>query len=190
VGEGTAAARAEVVAARAALEEELVRLEASARAAVDIPAKVRRHPVRAASVAAGVGFVAVGGPRRLFRRAKRAVMGPEEPLPEQMLPEEIEKALKRMGTDGRKVRGLLEREFADYLKTTESVRRRRELPVAVTATLITAARPFVLQAARRLASQAFSPDAGGFQDQVERIRARRSAGVDVPPGGSQTGSGL
>ena len=113
MGEGTAAARAEVLAARAALDEELVRLEASARAAVDIPAKVRRNPVKAAGVAAGVGFVAVGGPRKLFRRAKRAVMGPEEPLPERMLPEEIEKALKRMGGDGAKVRGLLEREFAD-----------------------------------------------------------------------------
>jgi hypothetical protein len=47
--------------------------------------------------------------------------------------------------------------------------------VAVTATLVTAARPFVLAAARRLANQAFSPDAGSFQDQLEKVRARRDA---------------
>ena len=130
MGEGTAAARAEVLAARELLEEELIRLEASTREAVDIPAKIKRNPVKAAGVAAGVGFVAVGGPRKLFRRAKRAVMGPEEPLPASMLPDEIEKALKRMGGDGVKVRGLLEREFADYLRTTEKARRDRSIPDA------------------------------------------------------------
>ena len=174
MGEGTAAARAEVLAARELLSEELVRLEASTRAAVDFPAKIRRNPVKAAGVAAGVGFVVVGGPRKLFRRAKRVVLGPEEPLPASMLPDEIENALKRMGTDGVKVRGLLEREFADYLRTTEKARRDRSIPDAVMATLVVSARPFVIAAARRLAGQAFSPDAG-FQAQVDRILARRAA---------------
>ena len=40
----TDAARDRVLAARAALGEELETLEASARAAVDIPAKIRRRP--------------------------------------------------------------------------------------------------------------------------------------------------
>jgi hypothetical protein len=193
VGEGTSAARAEVLAARELVEEELVRLEASARAAVDFPAKIRRNPVKAAGVAAGVGFVAVGGPRRLFRRAKRAVLGPEEPLPEQMLPEEIEKSLKRLGTDGVRVRGLLEREFADYLRTTEKARKSRDLPTAVTATLISAVQPVVFEAARRLASRALNPDAATFQEQVERIRARRSAadaGIEGPAAGPGSGTGL
>ena len=193
MGEGTSAARAEVLAARELVEEELVRLEASARAAVDFPAKIRRNPVKAAGVAAGVGFVAVGGPRRLFRRAKRAVLGPEEPLPEQMLPEEIEKSLKRLGTDGVRVRGLLEREFADYLRTTEKARKSRDLPTAVTATLISAVQPVVFEAARRLASRALNPDAATFQEQVERIRARRSAadaGIEGPAAGPGSGTGL
>ena len=193
MGEGTSAARAEVLAARELVEEELVRLEASARAAVDFPAKIRRNPVKAAGVAAGVGFVAVGGPRRLFRRAKRAVLGPEEPLPEQMLPEEIEKSLKRLGTDGVRVRGLLEREFADYLRTTEKARKSRDLPTAVTATLISAVQPVVFEAARRLASRALNPDAATFQEQVERIRARRSAadaGLEGPAAGPGSGTGL
>ena len=169
-----AQARKELLEARGALEEELDGLTDATRSALDIPAKVRRNPVKAAGVAAGVGFVAVGGPRRLLRRAKRAVMGPEEPLPETMLPDEIEKALKRMGKDGVRVRGLLEREFADYLRTTEKARRDRSIPDAVTASLIVASRPFIIAAARRLAGQAFSPDAPGFQAQVDRIRARRA----------------
>ena len=134
VGEGTSPARAEVVAAREALlaargqvDEELVRLEASARAAVDIRAKVRRNPVKAAGLAAGAGFLAVGGPKRLFRRAKRAVMGPAEPLPKSMLPKEIDAALGKLGDDGDRVRGTIEREFARYLDDRAEERKSRDL---------------------------------------------------------------
>jgi len=102
------AARERVLAARLELATEVERLEASARAAVDIPAKVRRSPAKAAAVVGGVGFVALGGPRRLFRRAKAAIVGPDQPLPESMLPDEVEKTLKRLGTDGERVRGLSE----------------------------------------------------------------------------------
>ena len=72
----TDAARDRVLAARAALGEELETLEASARAAVDIPAKVRSSPAKAAAVAGGTAFIVLGGPGRVFRRAKRAVRGP------------------------------------------------------------------------------------------------------------------
>ena len=44
MGARTDAARAEVLAAREGLDEELVRLEASGRAAVDIPARLKREP--------------------------------------------------------------------------------------------------------------------------------------------------
>jgi hypothetical protein len=191
VGEGTAAARAEVLAARQAFDEELVRLEASARAAADIPAKVRRNPVKAAGVAAGVGFVAVGGPRKLFRRAKRAVMGPEEPLPEQLLPEGIEKALKRMGGDGAKVRGLLEREFADYLRKTEKERRSRDLGATLFGLFRDFFRLAALRYGRQVIEQVMNPDPTALQSQVARIRARRAAaGVDGPPDGPGSGTGL
>jgi hypothetical protein len=191
VGEGTAAARAEVLAARHALDDELVRLEASARAAVDIPAKVRKNPVKAAGVAAGIGFVAVGGPRKLFRRAKRAVMGPEEPLPEQLLPEEIEKALKRMGGDGAKVRGLIERDFADYLRRTEKERRSRDLPAVATGLARDFFRLAALRYGRQVIEQGMDPDPTAFQAQVRRIRARRAdSGIEGPPGGPGSGTGL
>ena len=46
MGARTDAARSEVLAARAGLDEELVRLEASGRAAVDIPARLKRNATR------------------------------------------------------------------------------------------------------------------------------------------------
>ena len=104
----TDAARDRVLAARAALGGELETLEASARAAVDVPAKIRREPLKAAAIAGGAGFLVLGGPRRLFRRAKRAVTGPPEPFPESMLPEQVEKTLRQLGDDGAAVRGALD----------------------------------------------------------------------------------
>ena len=113
------AARAAARASRTDMEEELVRLEAAARAALDVKAKVKRNPARVAGAAAGVGFLAIGGPRKVLRGARNAVFGKPDPLPEAMLPEEIEKALKALGPDGAKVRGALEREFASYVAKTE-----------------------------------------------------------------------
>ena len=112
----TDAARDRVLAARAALGEELETLEASARAAVDIPAKIKRSPAKAAAVAGGAAFLVLGGPKRVFRAGKRAVTGEPEPLPPSMLPEEIDKSLRALGDDGEKVRGALERDFAAYAK--------------------------------------------------------------------------
>ena len=97
----TDAARDRVLAARAALGEELETLEASARSAVDVPAKIRRSPGKAAAVAGGTAFVVLGGPQaRLPRAASARSRARPTPLPESMLPEEIEKALRELGDDG------------------------------------------------------------------------------------------
>ncbi len=148
------AARERVLAARTELATEVERLQASARAAVDIPAKVRRSPAKAAAVVGGVGFVALGGPRRLFRRAKATIVGPDQPLPESMLPEEVEKTLKRLGTDGEQVRGTLERDFADYLKVSQ----KRRGP-ALRQTIYYAVTPST-HSARRTARCGLAPPAG------------------------------
>ena len=125
MGEGTDAARAAVLTARASVEEELVRLEASARAAVDVKAKVRRNPGRTAGVAAGAGFLLLGGPRRTVRGVRRVIFGRRAPLPPSMLPKDIDRALRELGDDGDRVRGTIEREFADYLRATAPARRDR-----------------------------------------------------------------
>lgn len=107
MGARTDAARAEVVAARLGLRTEVDRLEASGRSAVDIPAKVRREPVKTAGLAAGAAFLVAGGPKRVLRGVRRAVLGPEPPLPKSMLPDEVEKTLRKMGSDGDRIRGTL-----------------------------------------------------------------------------------
>jgi len=190
VGEGTDSGRAQVLEARALLAEEIVRLEASARAAVDIPAKVRRNPVRTAGIAAGAGFLVIGGPKRVFRRAKRAVLGPEEPLPSSMLPKEIDEALRKLGGDGDRVRGTIEREFATYLEDTAPRRNGRDLRGVVALMVLPIVRPLAVRMGRQLVEQLFAPGAPGFEDQLAKIRARATAATgagkaeppeDVPP---------
>lgn len=110
------AARDEVIAAREALRRELTGLEASARDAVDLKAKVKRSPEKAVAVAGGIGFVLLGGPKKLLGGAKRAVFGRGKPYPSALLPEEVDRVVRSLGSDGAKVQGVLEREFAAYLK--------------------------------------------------------------------------
>ncbi len=172
MGEGTSVARAEVLAAREALDEELVRLEASVRAAVDIPAKIRRSPVKAAGLAGGAAFVVLGGPRRVLRGARHAVFGRPAPLPESMLPDEIDASLRKLGEDGDKVRGLLEHEFASFLEHTEPARKGRNLRGAATVVTIAFIRPLVLRYSKRLAEQIFSTDGTEYGDRLDAVRAR------------------
>jgi hypothetical protein len=180
VGARTDAARAEVLVAREALGGELERLEASGRAAVDIPSKVRRAPAKTAGIAAGAAFLVAGGPKRVFRRAKRAVIGPEEPLPKSMLPDEVEKTLRKMGSDGARIRGTLEREFTHYLEEHRDERERRDITAIFTALLASAGNPLTVRAARRLAQQLFTTDASAFETAVQRVRERRAAGKGTP----------
>jgi hypothetical protein len=175
VGTRTDAAREAVVAARVDFDTEVDRLEAAGRAAVDVPAKVRAHPGRAAGIAAGGAFLAVGGPRRVFRRAKRAITGKEEELPSELLPKDIENTLKKMGTDGRKVRGTLERDFAKYLDDRQKERREEGIVNALTALALTALRPIATRGGRQLAERMLDPNQPAFNEQLARIRARRDA---------------
>ena len=169
------AAYARVVAARADIENEVDRLEAAGRAAVDIPAKVKANPAKAAGIAAGGVFLALGGPKRLFRRAKRAVTGKEEALPSELLPKDVEKALKSLGTDGRKVRGTLERDFAKYLEDRKKERAREGIVAGLSALATAAIRPVAIRGGKQLAERMLDPNGPGFAEQLERIKARRQA---------------
>jgi hypothetical protein len=175
VGARTDAARTEVVARRQLLLDEVVRLEAAGRSAVDIPAKVRRSPGKTAALAAGTAFVALGGPKRTYRAARRAVLGPKADLPKSMLPEQIDKALRRMGDDGDRVRGLLEREFADYLDKNKPTREARDLSGTISELGGNILRPVTAEAGKRLAKELFKPEDGSFSEVMGRIQARREA---------------
>ena len=185
MGTRTDAALAQVVAARAELADDLEQLEAAGRAAVDIPAKIRRAPAKAAGVAAGAAFVALGGPKRVFRRAKRAMTGVEEDLPSDLLPKEVEKTLRKLGTDGRKVRGTLEREFARYLDTRAKERKKEGVLAAGIALATGVLRPITLRAGKTLAERALDPDRPSFEEQLQKIRSRHSA--ESPSGGPEEG---
>jgi hypothetical protein len=192
VGTRTDAALAQVVAARADLDTELDRLEAAGRAAVDIPAKVRREPVKAAGVAAGAAFLALGGPRRLFRRVKTAIRGEEDPLPSELLPDEINKVLKKLGSDGKKVQLTLDKEFAKYLDDRAKERKKEGILAAVVALGTTALRPVALRTGRQLVERMLNPDGPSFEEQMQRIRDRRRDKKEGSgdEGGPRSGAGI
>lgn len=179
MGARTDAARTEVVAARQALATESARMGTATRAAVDIPARIRRAPAKSAAVAGGAAFVVLGGPRRVVRRLRRAVRGEPAPMPSSMLPKEIDKAIRSLGSNGDAVRGALERSFAGYLAkngklTDRSVRGATEEAIATA--IRTAGRGVGLQLVKRaLAGE--SSELGSAFDQMRRIIQRGTTGA-------------
>jgi len=175
VGTEAEAARAEVVAAREAFSAELVRLEAAGRAAVDIKAKVKRNPAKAAGLAAGAGFLAIGGPLKVVRGVGRALRGKKEPLPPSLLPKQVDAALRSLGDDGDKVRGTLEREFASFLekrKPDEDKGIVAGISGALTSSLIV---PASRNLAKRMASQLANVDEADFRKALDRLGGQAGA---------------
>jgi hypothetical protein len=161
------AARVRVLAARADLAEQVDLLEASAREAIDIPAKVRRSPAKAAAVVGLAGFLLLRGPQRLFRAGRRAVSGKPAPMPSRMLPEEIEKTLRSFGDDGDQVGAALERDFAEYARKAS-----KDRTALKSVLLLAVARPLLARAARAAGDAIFSPDEKSFAERLARIRGR------------------
>jgi hypothetical protein len=184
VGAPTDAARAEVVARRQLLLDEVVSLEAAGRSAVDVKAMVRRSPGRTAALAAGTAFLVLGGPKRTYRMMRRAVLGPRADLPKSMLPRQIDRALRSLGEDGEQVRGLLEREFALYLAKSRPEREARDLKGTISELGGNVLRPVTAEAGKRLAKELFHPDGRSFAAATERIKARREAHKNEPLEGS------
>jgi hypothetical protein len=156
VGARTDAARQEAVAARAGLSDEAERLRTSARSAVDVKAKVTRNPGRATGVAAGTAFVVAGGPKRVFRAVKRRVVGEPEPLPASLLPDEVDRAIRALGDDGGKVRGALERGFADYLDATAGDRKAAARGRSLSRIVLRIATPVAMRAAQQALKRALA----------------------------------
>jgi hypothetical protein len=173
VGARTDAARAEVLASRQQLLEEVGKLEAAGRSAVDFPAKIRRAPGKTAALVAGTAFLALGGPKKTYRAVRRAVLGPKADLPKSMLPAQIDKALRSLGDDGDRVRGLIEREFAEYLEKSKPTREARDLGGTISELGGNLLRPATAQAGKRLAQELFKPEGGSFNQVMDRIQARR-----------------
>jgi hypothetical protein len=105
-------------AARTGVAEALDDLTSATQSALDVPAKIRRNPVKAAALVGGTGFLLAGGPRRVVRAMGRRIRPQPRPDPYAgLLPAEIEKVLKDSGVaKDPEVRRALNRDFADYLK--------------------------------------------------------------------------
>jgi hypothetical protein len=113
-----AAAVSELEAARAGLSDSLDELSDATHSALDVPAKVRRNPVKTAALVGGTGFLLAGGPRRVARFVVRRVLPQPRPDPHAgILPPEIERVLKDSGVaKDPEVRRALDKDFADYLR--------------------------------------------------------------------------
>ncbi len=113
----TTDARQQVVDARRAVDTELDRLGPTTRAALDIPAKVRRHPLQTVGVAGGAAFLIVGGPRRVLKGLERRFLPERANRPPSLLPKDVDKTIKQLPREDREqVRAHLERDFASYLQ--------------------------------------------------------------------------
>jgi ElaB/YqjD/DUF883 family membrane-anchored ribosome-binding protein len=108
-------ARQEVIDARRAVEEELDDFGLAVRGALDIPARVRRNPVRTVGIGAGAAFLLLGGPRRVLKQVEQRVF-PKRRV-RRLVPEEVDRAVDRLGEEDREAtRAHLERDFASYLE--------------------------------------------------------------------------
>jgi hypothetical protein len=140
---------------------------------VDIRAKVRRNPGRTAGLAAGAGFLLLGGPRRAVRGVRRAILGKPDPLPRSMLPKQIDRALHELGDDGNRVRGTIEREFADYLRATAPERKKRDLTGMAALMLASVGRPLVDRYGRQLVERLLDFDPQTAAKHLAKVRARQ-----------------
>ncbi len=117
VAKSVAEARQEVIDSRRAVESELDDLGLAVRGALDIPAKIRRNPVRTVGVGAGAAFLLLGGPKRVAKRVEQRLFPKRRER--RLLPREVDRAVDRLGEEDREAtRAHIERDFASYLERT------------------------------------------------------------------------
>src|SRR3954447_8791256 len=117
MADATAEARQQLIDARRNAQAELDTLGSSTRAALDFPAKIKRHPVETVGVLGGAAFLILGGPKRVAKAAERRFFPERANRPPRLLPKDVDKTLKRLPEEDREhVRAHLERDFASYLK--------------------------------------------------------------------------
>lgn len=111
-------------AAREDVARSLDELTGATQSALDVPAKIRRNPLKTAALVGATGFLVVGGPRRIARLVADRVLPQPRPDPHGgLLPPEIEKVLKDSGVaSDPEVRRALDKDFAEYLRNKGKLR--------------------------------------------------------------------
>jgi hypothetical protein len=113
----TEESRRALIAAREDLGDGLDDLTTAFRSAIDIPAKIRKNPLQTAGLAAGAGFLAVGGPKKVIRAAVHRIRPSTRRPYEGLLPKDIDKVVRRKGgPHSEEIETALENDFAGYLK--------------------------------------------------------------------------
>ncbi|MGC8634603.1 MAG: hypothetical protein ACP5VP_08060 [Candidatus Limnocylindrales bacterium] len=167
MAETTRQARQDVAQARAGLSTEMDELELAVRSAIDIPAKIRRSPVRVAALAGGAVFLAAGGPKRAVRRFAGLVRRRKAAPPASLLPEDVERIVDQLGSEGGDIRATLERGFAEWLEENRSGATggakkgvRRTGPETFWHLFDTVTAPLASRAAKRAAERLFAAEPG------------------------------
>ena len=192
MGEATRQARQDVARAREQLATEVDELELAVRSAVDIPAKLRRNPGRAAALGGGAAFLALGGPRRLARRLVGAVRPAKAAAPRSLLPDEVERVIEGLGPEAADVRATLEREFADWLASgREGGRRGRKREVRTGGAALwhlfdQVSGPIASRASRQFAERLFAADPDRPRTSADGAAAGAAGG---PAAGASGGTG-
>lgn len=172
-----ATALAELEAARKAAGQSLDQLTSATQSALDIPAKIRRNPVRTAALVGGTGFLLVGGPRRVARYAVRKVR-PARPDPYAgLLPPEIERVLRDAGlARDPEVRRALNEDFADYLKQKGRYGPEPRAATSLWRTFDRVAGPLGTAGARVLVQRLMEAEHDRAADRAEARRKAREKG--------------
>jgi hypothetical protein len=176
-----AAALAEVDAARAAASDSLDQLTNATQSALDIPAKIRRNPVKTAALIGGTGFLLAGGPRRVARYAVRKVR-PTRPDPYAgLMPPEIERVLNDAGlAKDPEVRRALNEDFADYLKQKGRYEQQPTAAASLWRTFDRVAGPLGTAGARVLVQRLMEAEHDRSAARAEARRKARQKGSTGP----------
>lgn len=158
MGEATQQAKDRVIAARAALGSEVDELGLAARSAVDIPAKVKRNPVRTLGLAGGAAFLALNGPKRVAKAVERRVAPKRSDRLKGILPKDVEKALDRLGGNASDVRERVEQDFYDWMNKRRSQSAPSSARQSLWKTYDSLLGPVAALGAKRMAEKLFSAD--------------------------------
>lgn len=154
-----AKAHQDLLLARRGVAGEFDGLTDSIREAVDIPAKVKRDPLKAAVLAGGAGFLLLGGPKKVLRGIGRVMPRRERDPYAGLLPDEIEKVLKDTGlARDPRVRQALDRDFAEYLRRKGKAQPLPNARASLWRTYDTVVGPLGTIGAKKLVEQLFATE--------------------------------
>ncbi|MDQ3937136.1 MAG: hypothetical protein M3253_00475, partial [Chloroflexota bacterium] len=140
-------------------DAELGDLGDAVRGAVDIPAKIRRNPVKTVGLASGAAFLVLGGPKRVLKRAEKRRF-PRRKV-RRLVPEEIEDAVRHLPEEEQEqVMAHIERDFKTYLERAH-VREQPSARRSFWGTYDTIVAILGAAAARELVKRLFEPPAPG-----------------------------